>query len=246
MKMLGGQVNMAASAPHRGDVGAITQWLTDELEYLQVDIRLNSLVDVDLIKEIAPDEVVIATGTSPRTDGFQVSCPADVLSGHDLPHVHNSWDLFGFGEPVDIQDPAVVFDDTGSFEAISVADVLLKAGVHVTMISRMKDLGDNVPFPPVTVGAARERLMSSDFDFIGGHYLREIRPTEVDIGVLFTDRLRTISARTVIIVSHNEPNRTLARELAAAGITCHQIGDVQGRNNIRNAIHSGALLGRKL
>ncbi|MEM7564518.1 MAG: FAD-dependent oxidoreductase [Pseudomonadota bacterium] len=245
-KRLGGQVNMAASAPHRADVGAITSWLTDELEYLQVDTRLNSFVDIDLIKAANVDVVVLATGTTPRADGFQVSTPAAPIEGADLSHVHDSWALFGYGQPADIQGPALVFDDTGSFEAVSVADVLLEAGVHVTMVSRFKDVGDNLPFPPVTVGAARERLMSGDFDFIGGHYLRAIRADEVDIGVLFTERVRTIPAKTVILVSFNQPNRELAAELEEAGISYHQIGDVQGRDNIRNAIHTGALLGRRI
>ncbi|NKB98743.1 MAG: NAD(P)-binding protein [Pseudomonadales bacterium] len=245
-KALGGQVNMASDAPHRGDIGAITHWLADELEYLQVDVRLNSLVDAESIQAAQPDAVVLATGTRPRSDGFQVSSPGAAIPGHDLAHVHNSWDLFGHGDPVDVTSPAVVFDDTGSFEAISVADVLLQAGASVTMISRFKDIGENVPFPPVTVGAARERLMDSDFDFIGGHYLREIGAREVDIGVLFTQRVRTIPAKTVILVTHNEPNRELAKALEGADIEVHQIGDIQGRNNIRNAIHSAALLGRAI
>lgn len=246
MKLLGGQVNMAASAPHRGDIGAITRWLEDELEYLQVDVRLNSLVEAQTIREMAPDLVVLATGTTPGTEGFQVSTPGTPIPGHDLPHVHNSWDLFGYGDSFEVRGPALVFDDTGSFEAISVADVLLQAGAHVTMVSRMKDMGDNLPFPPVTVGAARERLMSGDFDFVGGHYLRAIRLGQVDIGVLFTNRIRTLEANTVVLVTHNAPNRALADELVSEAVEIHQIGDVQGRNNIRNAIHSGALLGRAI
>ncbi len=246
MQMLGGQVNMAASAPHRGDIGAITSWLADELEFLQVDIRLNSLVDADMIRQAAPDAVVLATGTTPRNDGFQLTDPGQPVAGFDLPHVRNSWDLFGFGDAVDIQGPAVVYDDTGSFEAISAADVLLQAGVHVTMVSRCKDVGDNLPYPAVTAGAARERLMSGDFDFIGGHYLRAIRSDEVEIGVMFTQRQRVIPAKTVVLVGYNEPNRQLAGELADSGLEVHQIGDVQGRNSILNAIHSGAKLGRSI
>jgi|TARA_B100000315_G_scaffold259818_2_gene317388 hypothetical protein len=45
---------------------------------------------------------------------------------------------------------------------------------------------------------------------------------------------------------HNEPNRALADSLANSGVEVHQIDDVQGRNHIRNAIHSGALLGRSI
>jgi pyruvate/2-oxoglutarate dehydrogenase complex dihydrolipoamide dehydrogenase (E3) component len=245
-RRLGGQVALAAEAPHRADVGTITRWLSDEIDTLGVDVRLNSMVDAEMVAEIAPDEVIIATGTTPRYDGFQVSTPSVPIPGWDLPHVHNSWELFGVGGKVDIEGPAVVFDDTGTFEAISVADVLLKAGAKVTMVSRLEQLGQNVPFPPVTVGAARERLMSGNFDFIGGHYLRKVTEGEVEIGVLFTDRVRRIPAKTVVLVSFNEPNRDLANELTArlSNVKVHMIGDVKGRNSMMTAIHEAAALAR--
>jgi 2,4-dienoyl-CoA reductase-like NADH-dependent reductase (Old Yellow Enzyme family) len=243
-KSLGGQVNMAASAPRRNDLGAITRWLADELEHLQVAVRLNSLVDADMVREIAPDEVVLATGSTPRTDGFQVSTPAAPMPGHDLPHVHTSWDVLGYGDGFDVEGPVLVYDDTGSFEAISVAEVLLKTGAQVTTVSRFSDVGANLPFPAVTAGAARERLMSGNFDFIGRHYVREIREHETDIGVLYTDRVRTIPARTVVLVTVNQPNRWLAQELREMGYNPHLIGDVQGKDSLLNAIHTGESLGR--
>ncbi len=204
------------------------------------------MVEPDLVVERAPDEVVIATGTTPRADGFQVSTPASSVPGYDLPHVYSSWDLLGFGDITHIEGPAVVYDDTGSFEAISVADVLLNAGVPVTMVSRLNAIGETLPYPPVTVGAARERLMSGDFDFIGGHYLRSINPQEVEVGVLFTERSRRIAARTVVMVSFNEPNRELADALAVQGRTPHLVGDARARSSIMSAIHGAAELGRRI
>jgi 2,4-dienoyl-CoA reductase-like NADH-dependent reductase (Old Yellow Enzyme family)/thioredoxin reductase len=243
---LGGQVRLAAQAPHRADVGAITSWLTEEIESLGVVVHFNSMVDADMIARIAADEVIIATGTTPRTDGFQVSTPARPIPGHDLPHVLDSWRLFGVGAKPDLRGPAVVFDDTGTFEAISAADVLLKAGLSVTLVARTQQLGENVPFPPSTVEAARERLMSGNFEFIGGHYLREITGNDVEIGVLFTDRSRRIGANTVVLVGFNEPNRDLAETLTEAGVPHHLIGDARGRNSIMTAIHDGANLGRTI
>ena len=243
---LGGQVRLAAQAPHRADVGAITSWLTEEIESLGVVVHLNSMVDAEKVAQIAADEVIIATGTTPRTDGFQISTPAQPIAGHDLPHVLDSWRLFGVGAKPDLRGPAVVFDDTGTFEAISAADVLLKAGLSVTLVSRTQQLGEKVPFPPSTVEAARERLMSGDFEFIGGHYLRGITGNDVEIGVLFTDRSRRIGANTVVMVGFNEPNRDLAEALTATGVSHHLIGDARGRNSIMTAIHDGANLGRTL
>ena len=243
---LGGQVLLAAAAPHRGDVGAIVHWLQSEIDCLGVDVHLNSLVDAQTVRDIAPDEVIIATGTTPRSDGFQLATPALAIPGHDLPHVHNAWELFGIGGKPNIVGPAVVFDDTGTFEAISAADMLLAAGVQVTMVSRMDKLGENLPYPPVTAGAARERLLSGNFDFVGGHYLRRITPDEVEIGVLFTERVRRIPARTVVLISFNEPNRALANALQAEGYAVRMIGDVLGRNSIMTAIHGAAELARAI
>lgn len=243
---LGGQVKLAAQAPHRADLGAITAWLTEEIESLGVVVRLNSPVDEETVREINADEVIIATGTTPRTDGFQVSTPAAPIPGYDRPHVIDCWRLLGIGPRPVLQGPAVIFDDTGTFEAISTADLLLKAGLKVTMVSRLDGIGEHVPFPPSTVGAARERLMRGDFEFIGGHFVRAIMEDHVEIGVLFTDRVRKLPARTVVLVGFNEPNRRLAEALSERGIGHHLIGDARGRNSIMTAIHDGAKLGRSL
>lgn len=243
-KRLGGQVSLARMAPHRADVGLIVDWLANELAILGVDVHLNSMIDPDSIATIAPDEVILATGVTPRDDGFQVSTPAEPIPGHALPHVYNSWDVFGSGRPAKIGQRAVVFDDTGTFEAISVADMLLKAGASVTMVSRFEKLGETVPFPPVTVLAAKERLMSANFDFIGGHYLRAIDGEGVEAGVLFTPRSRRIAADTVVLVGFHHPNRELIAELSKLGIPAHVVGDALGRNDMMTAIHSGAETGR--
>ena len=96
---LGGQVAIAASAPHRADVGAIVSWLADEVDALGARIHLNSPVEVGQIENTAPDEVVLATGTTPRSDGFQLSTPGAPVPGFGQPHVYTSWDFFGVGAP---------------------------------------------------------------------------------------------------------------------------------------------------
>ncbi len=246
MQKLGGQVTMAASAPKRGDIGTIVDWLADEIDTLGVDVHLNSYVDEDLVAKIAPDEVVLATGTTPRVDGMQQATPAADLPGFDLPHVYSSWDILGFGDITHLEGPAVIYDDTGTFEAISVADILLEKGLHVTMVGRNDSVGARLNYPPVTAGAARERLYSGDFDFIGAHHLLSISEETVDIGVLFAERRRSIPAKTVVFVGFNEPNRALWQSLQGNGPPSHMIGDVRGHNSIQSAIHAGNALGRQV
>ena len=107
----------------------------------------------------------------PNPDGFQQSTPASEIGGFNLPHVYSPWDVLGFGKVTNFIAPFVVYDDTGTFEAISIVDILLEKGLKVTMVSRSDSVGARLPYPPVTAGAARERLYSGDFDFLGGHHL---------------------------------------------------------------------------
>lgn len=245
-RWLGGQVAIAASAPHRADIGAITKWLGQELERLGVTVHLATMVDPDVIAAEQADEVIVATGSTPRRDGFQLTTPVTAVPGHDLAHVYTSWDVFGFGGRAEIVDPCVVFDDTGTFEAISVADALLATGASVTMIGRHESIGATLPYPPATVEAAKERLLSGAFDFIGGHYIQAITADEVLIGAAFTERRRVIPARTVVIVTHNQPNRELTGYLDPADYGVHLVGDVNGTNGVMAAIHQAARTTREL
>lgn len=243
---LGGQVALARMAPHRADVGMIVDWLASELEILGVDVHLNSMIDIEMIEQVAPDEVIVATGSMPRADGFQITTPASPIPGYEQPHVHNSWEIFGVGSRVAVGKTAVVFDDTGTFEAISVTEMLLKAGAKVTLVSRFEKIGEALPFPPATVGPARERLMAADIDFFGGHYLRGIGRDTVDVGVLWTDRSRTIAADTVVLVGFNQLNRDLLQALEGGSIPAHPVGDLLGRGDLMTALHSGAELAHQL
>lgn len=245
-RQLGGQVAIAASAPYRSDLGALTTWLADEIRRLDVRVHLQTPVDPDLILSEAPDAVIIATGSTPRRDGFQAGRPAHPAQGADLPHVYTSWDVFGFGGRATIGKRAVVFDDTGGFDAISVAEALVAAGAQVTVVTRHEQLGARVPFPPATVLAAREHLMAGGAEFIPMYSVREITPTAVEfVGASDTNTL-TIEADTVVLVGHNHPNRELADALEGAPFPVHLIGDAASGHTIQQAVAQATQVARAI
>ena len=250
---LGGQVRMAASAPPRTDLGAITAFLADELDRLGVTVRLRSPVDPDVVADEKPHELVIATGTTPRR-GFQISAPSKPIPGAGLPHVFTSWEVLGFGGRAAVGKRAVVFDDTGTFEAISVCDALMAAGAEVRLLSRHEHLGAAIPYPAATVEASRERLFSGPFSFTPAVALREIAPNTVVTRDLGTYAERSFDADTVVIVSYHDCNNELADHLrakmsdqsGAPPFNMHLVGDVNGTNSIMAAIHAGAWVGREI
>lgn len=247
---LGGQVRMAASVPPRSDLEAITRWQADELARLGVRVHLRTPVDPDLILAETPDEVIIATGSTPKPTGFQLSAPTIPIPGADLPHVWTSWEVLGFGGRATVGTTAVVYDDTGTFEAISVADKLLAAGAEVTIISRHEQLGARIPYPPATVEASRERLFADGVTFVPAMALRRITATGVTAYGLGLGRERTFSADTVCIVTYHDLNDELATHLVDehgdAGFVVHVIGNANGTDSIQGAIHGAAAVTRSM
>lgn len=247
---LGGQVRMAASVPPRSDLEAITRWLADEIERLGVRVYLRTPVDPDLITDAAPDEVIIATGSTPKAVGFQLSSPTTRVPGADLPHVSTSWEVLGFGGRAQVGSKAVIYDDTGTFEAVSVADKLLAAGCEVAIIGRHEQLGATMPFPPATVEASRERLFAEGVDFVPAMALRRITESDVTVYSLGLGAERTYEADTVCIVTFHDLNDELATYMSAehmdSDFTVHVIGNAAGTDNIQAAIRSASKVTRSM
>jgi NADPH-dependent 2,4-dienoyl-CoA reductase/sulfur reductase-like enzyme len=243
---LGGQVVAAARAPHRSDIGAITGFLADEIARLGVKVHLRTPVDPDLVIETQPDAVIVATGSTPRRGGFQLASPSHPVPGGTLPHVATVWDVLGHGGRARIGRTAVVYDDTSTFEAISAADVLLAAGASVTIVSRLEQLGANIPYPPATVEASRERLYGAGARFIPSMALHQITTEAVVVHGIGNDLELTIPADTVVIATYHEPNAELADHLRDARLEVHVIGNAAGTDTIQAAIHGAASVTRNL
>jgi NADPH-dependent 2,4-dienoyl-CoA reductase/sulfur reductase-like enzyme len=182
-KQLGGQINIAAKSPNRSDIVAITQWQADELLRLGVKVVLNHAVDPDVVMDIDPDVLVLATGSDPRRDGVQLARPASPLAGASLPHVYTSWDLFGYGRTPTIGRRALVYDDMGEYDALAVADELVAQGVEVTFATGFDSFGERLAVRASTAAPVLRRLAKGGVKLVIRAVLKEIRPGEVAIDV---------------------------------------------------------------
>jgi len=245
-RFLGGQVVIAAKAPYRSDYQAITQWLADELKRMKVKVRLYTPVDPDVVGELAPDVLIVATGSGPRHDLRQVFRPVGPIPGATLPHVYNSWDLFGVGGRAEVGSRAVVYDDVGSYEPLSVADALLAQGVHVTYVTRFPQVAANLPVQPEVMGSILKRLSAGGIEIITAASIKSITPDEVELEIAgnFVHR----AADTVVFVGVNDSNNDLADPelLGDFAGEVHLIGDANGSRTLAAAIHGGGAIGRSL
>ncbi|HEX4257582.1 MAG TPA: FAD-dependent oxidoreductase, partial [Streptosporangiaceae bacterium] len=243
-KELGGQVNLAAKSPNRADFAAITRYQADELARLGVKVVLNHAVDPDVVASVDPDVLVLATGSEPRTDGVQLARPATPLPGMNLKHVYTSWDLFGAGRTPEIGQHALVYDDTGEYEPMAVADELVARGVKVTYLTGFDSFGERIAAHNNTITPTLRRLVEGDVELVTRSCLMEITPGQVRARV--GDAEKTFDTDSVFFVGINAPNRDLPDYLDGFRGEMHMIGDAAGFHTLTHATHDGDALGRDI
>jgi 2,4-dienoyl-CoA reductase-like NADH-dependent reductase (Old Yellow Enzyme family) len=149
---LGGQVNLAAVQPEHATVAEVTSYLEAMIAEHQVAVRLSTPATAESIRALAPDVVVVATGSEPnlperngeassqsRALGRQVLPDID---GLDLPHVVAGDDVLS--GKVSLSGHVAVIDNNGHWEAAGTAEFLADAGCRVTVIASHMLVGENL------------------------------------------------------------------------------------------------------
>ena len=101
-------------------------WLAAELERLGVEVELDRRIDADEITAMAPDAVIVATGSSdcdPNPIQFGAPGQSPDVTGRNVLSSLDALMLDG----VEAGSHAVVVDDVGDYEAIGVAEHLVGA-----------------------------------------------------------------------------------------------------------------------
>jgi len=113
---------------------------------LGVDVRLETTADLAAIEALAPDAVVVATGSVPRQ-------PLDT-PGSDLPHVVQGWDVLAGVAQTGARVAIVSQEDY--FETPNVAEFLAEQGRHVEIFHKSTHLGADID--RYSMGAVLGRL----------------------------------------------------------------------------------------
>ncbi|MDJ0779746.1 MAG: FAD-dependent oxidoreductase [Gammaproteobacteria bacterium] len=129
---LGGQVNLAEALPGRAEFGGVTSNLRRELEASTVDVRLATPADAALLRELAPDSVVVATGATTRLPEVEV----------DGTHMVDAWTVIR-GE-ARVGKNVVIADWSCDWNGLGVAERLARDGHHVRLLSGGSVAGESI------------------------------------------------------------------------------------------------------
>jgi 2,4-dienoyl-CoA reductase-like NADH-dependent reductase (Old Yellow Enzyme family) len=236
---LGGALNVARRAPKTQGLDDILAWYKTEMRRLGVECRLSAPMDADDIAALDPEVVIVATGAEPTTDGRLIAAPGQAVDGIDAPSVRTSIQALTQTPPT-AGSQALVVDDMGQYEAVSVVEFLLQHGVHVTAATRLPMFGPLVD-AAMRMTPALERLNAAParFTTLTRVTLASVRPGKATVRSLAGAADSTVPADLVVLVTYKTPRDTMAAELAGRVPDVRVVGDALAARDLQVAIREG-------
>ena len=260
---IGGQFNIAKQIPGKEEFYETLRFFGRQLQLTGVKLQLNQRVDAKALAAEGFEQVVLATGVSPRTpdiegiDHPKVVGYLDVL--RDKCKVGNTVALIGAGGiGFDVAEYLLHEGTSPSLDApkffaewgvdtsyaerggIKAAHIEPSPRKVVLLQRKASKVGDGLG--KTTGWIHRTSLKNRKVDMLSGVTYRKVDDAGLHITV--GDREMTIPADTVVLCAGQEPQRALQAELVAAGCTVHLIGgaDKAAELDAKRAIKQGTEL----
>ncbi|TDI61789.1 MAG: FAD-dependent oxidoreductase [Alphaproteobacteria bacterium] len=242
---LGGMVQIARKAPNHADIGDIVDWQIRTLDQMNVIVLLDTKVDGEMVKNMKPDAIILATGASQSLQGEQKSVPGYRPKGMDQDHVISTSQLLS-GHHNQIGKSALVFDDVGGYVAIGAAEYLVEQGTHVTFATSLSSFAPKTELSLATTPALQRLFATGNFELKTRVVLEQVGTDHVTLGSVHSEQTEDVPAQTVVMVTAGRPNDQLLAELEDFEGTVKVVGDAMHEDFLPAAIAQGNLAGRTI
>ncbi|MCP4390262.1 MAG: FAD-dependent oxidoreductase, partial [Gammaproteobacteria bacterium] len=247
---LGGRVARERNLPGLSAWGRVADYREYQLSQMpNVDIYLDNELGADDILEFGFEHVVLATGSSWRSDGVSRQHVVPMPNDGSLP-VHTPDDLMDGSIP---SGKVVVFDDDHYYMGGVVAEMLAENGAEVTLVTPGARVSEWSNYT-LEQGAIHARLVELGVNIVLNRVVNSIDNGEVATACTFSGQADTISAEAVVMVASRVANDRLWQELSARedewetnGVkSIKVIGDAQAPAPIAWATYAGHRYAREL
>lgn len=219
---LGGQFVSAAYPPSKGEFTTYTAWIIDELDKLGVDIHLNTEVSKELLQEIQPDTIIVATGGTPMLPP---------IKGIYKPHVFAAEDvLLGnvpTGDKIVIAGGGEVGTETAAHLALQEKEV----AVVEMFPTLMKELD--------SVNRFNLTKILNEYEVKQYTETKVVEILDDGVEVENSQGRFILQADTVVLALGYKPNNTLVNELKTVSDNVVVVGGALKTSNALHAIREG-------
>lgn len=207
---LGGRLAQWSLAPSRREVGRYVEWQARMLTGLGVDVRLATRARASDIAELAPDEVVLATGAPDIAVDVPDDGTIDVLTADEV-----------FGRS--LSGTVVVHDIPGAIDAMLIAEYAAGQGARTILVTSRIHVGEgegiNSLYPMLRT------LAEAGVQCIERTRLTGISAGHILVEGIFGEPPRALAADHLITWAGGTPDLSLSAGLDALGIRHQIIGD---------------------
>lgn len=227
---LGGQFYLAGKAPTKGEMSEAALQMGRIAARAGVDIRLNTEVTADLIREIAPEEIIVATGSLPFIPPIPGHDKENVVTAHDV--------LRG---TVQTADTVAIIG--GGLVGVETAELLTSQGKKVIIIEMLDEVAKELVHTRKVFAV----------EFINKHGIKtytnskcvEIKDQSI---IIEKDGIKEELAGigTVVMAAGSKADTTIADMLKNMDYSYHVIGDALQARKAINAIWEAAALARAI
>ena len=236
---IGGQINIASVPPGKQEISQSIKYLARQAEKAGVKVETGREVTPDLIDEIKPQVVVVASGAEPLIP--------DSISGLDKDNVCTAWDVLAGKVILHTEKPLNIVILGGGSVGCETADFLAEMGENlmlnkkaITIVEMMRLAALDMP---LTVRhLLMERLVSKKVKILNSTKVKAV--TEDGVIITRGKKEDTISrVDHVILALGTKPVDDLSSKIKDKVEEVHLIGDASKPRRALEAIAEGRKIG---
>jgi 2,4-dienoyl-CoA reductase (NADPH2) len=250
---IGGQIWIAAAPPHKQELLEFIRYYGAMVKKYEIPVHLNTCVDLELIKKINPDHLIIAQGAAlliPPIDGTNdtsVRSSWEVL--RENPCLRKNVAVIG-GGAVGLETAHFVAKKGTlspemlhflmTYEALKIERIrhyMFNGASRVTVFEMLEKAGQDV-------GKSTRWILMNNLARYGVKILTQSKVVSIKEGVVSYEREGALCEEkfdTVILASGSRPVQTLEENIRNLDISFSVIGDCVRPGKINDAIHGGFL-----
>jgi 2,4-dienoyl-CoA reductase-like NADH-dependent reductase (Old Yellow Enzyme family)/thioredoxin reductase len=227
---LGGQLLSGSIPGHKREWQSLIQFQKKQIEKFGVKCHLNHEVQVEDIRELNPDVVILATGSQPLIPQ---------VAGIDRDIVLTYEDVLNENPPIFKKVIIIGGGATGLELALHLAEY----GCTVVVVEMLHKVGNGLE-------SMTRKILLGKLKETGVKIMIETRLIRVEAGgvvVAGSDgKEQMLEAERVILAAGNRPLNRLYEEVKSLGYETYQIGDCLETRSAKAAIFESAVLGRSI
>ena len=214
----GGHFVLAGKAPKKQAFTDAVMWDAEECKRMGIEIKTGVTVTPELIKEVKPDHVIVATGAhfvKPNIPGLDtaedVFVAEDVLAGKAMPH----------GETIILGGGGVGCETAQFLIAHGVTDVRVMDAKRVgNKMGMLRTMFLDIEYPGETIKKSR----GSKITAVGDH---EITYAFTNKAKKTVEKTRHFDSLVIATGMHSRPTQDLTDACSELGIPCDVIGSAK-------------------